>query len=67
MVVDRNNLDKSLYVGDIQGDLDSADKAGIPFIHAAYGFGTTNRIVPKIEDITKLPEVVKEVFDKMGD
>lgn len=67
LVVDRNNLDKSLYVGDIQGDLDSADKAGIPFIHAAYGFGTTNRIVPKIDDITKLPEVVKEVFDKMGD
>ncbi len=65
LVVDRNHLDKALYVGDIQGDLDSADKAGIPFIHAAYGFGTTNREVPKIQAITELPEMAKKVFDEM--
>lgn len=65
LVVERNHLDKAVYVGDIQGDLDSADKAGIPFIHAAYGFGTTNREVPKIHSITELPQVAKQVFDNM--
>ena len=62
LVVERNHLDKAVYVGDVQGDLDSADMAGIPFIQAAYGFGTVNRKVPKINDITELPDCVEKLF-----
>ncbi len=31
---------KAVYIGDTQSDCDAADVAGIPFLHAAYGFGT---------------------------
>lgn len=63
LVVDRNKLDKAVYIGDTQGDCDSADYAGIPFIHAAYGFGTINREVPKIGSLQEIAEVVKSFLD----
>lgn len=39
LVAQRNGLAAPLYVGDTQLDREAADKAGIPFLHAAYGFG----------------------------
>lgn len=33
------NLKSPVYVGDTTGDRDSAEKAGVPFIYADYGFG----------------------------
>ena len=39
LLAERNGLRKAWYIGDIQGDYDSAMKAGVGFIHAAYGFG----------------------------
>ena len=39
LLMERNALDCAVYVGDTQGDLDSASAAGIPFIFASYGFG----------------------------
>lgn len=62
LVVERNNLEKAVYVGDIQGDYDATMAAGLPFIHAAYGFGTINCEVPKIACFKDLLNVVKEVF-----
>lgn len=54
-VIARNRLTSAVYVGDTQGDLDAADFAAIPFIHAAYGFGQVNRLVPKIHTLAELP------------
>ena len=59
----RNELEKAVYVGDIQGDYDATMEAGLPFIHAAYGFGTINKEVPSISELKELPEVVKKVFE----
>lgn len=39
LIIDRNGLRTPAYVGDTQGDADATHKAGIPFIHASYGFG----------------------------
>ena len=39
MLIERNNLQSPVYVGDTQGDADSCKTAGIPFIFAEYGFG----------------------------
>lgn len=39
LVVERNHLQKPVYVGDTAIDAAAAAKAGVPFIHAAYGFG----------------------------
>lgn len=62
LIVERNGLEKAVYVGDIQGDYDATMAAGLPFIHAAYGFGTINCEVPKISCFRDLVKVVKEVF-----
>ncbi len=62
LVVKRNQLDEAVYVGDIQGDYDSSMKAGVKFIHAAYGFGTIDTRVPEISTFAELTQVVAQVL-----
>ena len=64
LLAGRNHLDKAVYVGDTQGDLDSADEAGVLFIHAAYGFGNTDRSVPAVDSPDELPEMVRRVMEE---
>ena len=54
LLADRNHLNRAVYVGDIQGDYDASVKAGVGFIHAAYGFGTINAKVPSIQCFEEL-------------
>lgn len=54
LVVRRNQLEDAVYVGDIQGDYDSSVKAGVKFIHAAYGFGSVDSEVPSIHRFADL-------------
>lgn len=62
-LAERNELDKAVYVGDTQGDCDSTREAGLPFIHARYGFGKVDESVPCINGMKELPEAVKRVLD----
>ncbi len=39
LVAQRNGLHAPIYIGDTHLDKQAAEKAGVPFIHAAYGFG----------------------------
>ncbi len=59
LVVERNRLEKAVYVGDTQGDRDAAARAGIPFIHAKMGYGTVSGDVPQICSLSELPEVCR--------
>ena len=52
------NPETTAYVGDIQGDCDSAYYAGTKFIHAAYGFGSVDRCDARINSITELVDLV---------
>lgn len=61
LVVERNNLDKAFYIGDIQGDYDATMQAGIEFIHAAYGFGKINQPVEKIDEFVELPGLLERL------
>lgn len=61
LVVDRNELTKAVYVGDIQGDYDASCEAGIEFVHAAYGFGTIDALVPAIHTLPELPKIVEQL------
>lgn len=63
LLIERNGLDKAVYIGDTQGDCDASDLAGVPFIHAAYGFGTINREVPKVNSLREIAEVVKPFLE----
>lgn len=60
LVVERTGCEKSVYVGDTEWDYKSTVKAGIPFIHAKYGFGSVPEDVPFINSISELPEKVKQ-------
>jgi len=60
LVLERNHVTNAIYVGDTQKDLDAARGAGIPFIHAAYGFGTADHPDMIINDIRELPPLVKQ-------
>ncbi len=62
IVMERNALDKAVYVGDTQGDLDASDSAGVPFIHAAYGFGTVNREVPAVNSFSGIFEAAEKIL-----
>lgn len=62
LLAERNKLTSACYVGDIQSDYDATTKAGLPFIHAAYGFGTIDAEVAKIDQFSDLLNVVKEVL-----
>ena len=42
------------YIGDTQGDYEATLEAGIPFIWAAYGFGTPAGYGAKIDSIAQL-------------
>jgi len=66
-LADRNGLSEAVYVGDIQGDYDATMEAGLPFIHAAYGFGTIAQEVPTIRSFKELPAVVKTLMDRTVD
>ncbi|MCR5075234.1 MAG: HAD family hydrolase [Ruminococcus sp.] len=61
LIAQRNGLEKAYYIGDIQGDYDSATQAGADFIHAAYGFGTINADVPRLERFSDLPELLEKL------
>ncbi|MBO5371987.1 MAG: HAD family hydrolase [Lachnospiraceae bacterium] len=58
----RNDLDKAIYVGDIQADYEASVQAGVEFIHASYGFGKIDHEVPYIREFSELPQVVSKVF-----
>ena len=62
LIFERNGLDAACYVGDIQSDFDATEKAGLPFIHARYGFGKINREVPFINSFKELKDKVPEVI-----
>ncbi len=59
IIIERNGLDRGIYVGDIQADYEAAAAGGADFIYAAYGFGEVRVPVPKIDTFSELPEVLK--------
>ena len=55
LLVERHQLKHPIYVGDTQGDYNAATAAGVPFLHAAYGFGTIDGEVPAVHAFSELP------------
>lgn len=39
LIIERNRLQSPVYIGDTTWDQEAAQKAGVPFVFAAYGFG----------------------------
>lgn len=62
LVINRNHIDKAVYVGDTQGDFDAAKSAGIPFVFAEYGFGSVDNCIYSINEISSLPNLLKRII-----
>lgn len=61
LVVERNGMKHPLYIGDTQGDYNAASAAGVPFLHAAYGFGAIDREVPFVDQFSAIPAAVRRL------
>jgi phosphoglycolate phosphatase len=57
MLIKRNHLACAMYVGDTQGDCDACKEACVPFIWAAYGFGTADSFCAKINSFAELADL----------
>lgn len=62
LVAERNHLGPVLYLGDTQKDCDAAALAGVPFVHAAYGFGTIDHPVPRLDRLADLPALAAQLL-----
>lgn len=62
LIIERNKLYGAVYVGDTQGDCDAAKLAGIPFIHARYGFGNVKEECCFVNSIDELPMLIEKEF-----
>jgi phosphoglycolate phosphatase len=61
LVMERNGIERAVYVGDTEGDRQAARRAGVPFIHAAYGYGTVSEADFIIHRITELPQILDKL------
>lgn len=61
ILIERNKLDNCVYVGDTAGDARAAAGAGIPFIHAAYGFGKVEESM-RISTIYSIKELKNVLY-----
>lgn len=60
LIMERNQLNKAVYVGDTKGDEEASRYAEIPFIWAAYGFGEASAPDAVIKAIDELQDVVRD-------
>lgn len=57
IICERNNINNPIYIGDTQMDADACKTAGVPIVHASYGFGTVKEPDYIINDILELCEM----------
>ncbi len=63
LAVKRWQIPSPVYVGDTLGDEEATRKAGLLFIHAAYGFGEAKAPDAVIRSPLELPEVLRRLGD----
>jgi phosphoglycolate phosphatase len=54
-----NQLGPLLYIGDTLKDKKESEKAGVLFVHAAYGFGEISNCPHKVSALEELPALAK--------
>ena len=56
-LMEKYRITDCAYIGDTQGDYEATVEAGVPFIWAAYGFGTPDGYDHKIDSFADLPNL----------
>ena len=62
LLLERNSLERAVYVGDTQLDFESAEFARLPFIHAAYGYGEVKDAAHTVQTFSELTEAVPKIL-----
>jgi phosphoglycolate phosphatase len=57
-VIARNQLQNTWFVGDTPGDAQAALACGVPFVHAAYGFGEVESAILRLREFGDLPRAL---------
>lgn len=65
MVIERNNIEEAVYIGDTQSDFDAAKQAGVPFILAEYGFGKGVKSDYSIKCFSDISSEIKKIFKEL--
>lgn len=60
LLMEREGLKNPVYVGDTQGDMNSAIEAEIPFVFCRFGFGDVT-CEHNIDKLSQLPALLKEI------
>ena len=66
LVMERNGFKKAVYIGDTAGDEAASKKADVPFIYAAYGFGSADAPYGEIKEFSDLPAELERVLNFKG-
>lgn len=61
LVMARNGFTRGIYIGDTAKDQEAALLAGIPFIHASYGFGKAVNPDGILRSLSDLPDVLAKL------
>ena len=64
LIMERNGLEKTVYVGDTQMDADACKKAEVPIVFAAYGFGTVEEPDYVIQSPMELVDIMHTIKTK---
>lgn len=64
LVIERNNIQNAVYVGDTKSDELAAKEAGIPFIFASYGFGKADDDDAIINSFEEIICVAEQIFEQ---
>lgn len=59
-LMEKFSISSAAYVGDTEGDRQAAEKAGIDFLWAAYGFGTVTSCAEKLDSPMDLIRLERE-------
>jgi phosphoglycolate phosphatase len=57
-LMEKQGITSAVYIGDTQGDLEASRMAGIPFVFAAFGFGSPAGWAARVEDFRQLPQIL---------
>lgn len=63
LIMERNNIKRAVYIGDTHADYEATLIAGIPFIHAKYGYGIVEEAKYNANNIKEVYEQVNRVIE----
>lgn len=59
LLIERNNLQKYVYLGDTQGDYEACREVEVPFVWASYGFGRIDAEVSRVDRLEDIMDILK--------